>query len=536
MKRIMPDVYSADQLFTFSGLDGATNYFNMLTLISRPERFTYYVMLPKRRGEIRLPDCSEPLAVGGDFADFGKSRMLMADACNLLISGSVELLDVDETVYTVRRKGSLTLFSVKGFEHPELLDADYDALRKGKEKFLDEVAAVMPDVPDDATAKTAAKAWAVMRNCIYSAEGKFRGYFITPDRWPHRASWIMDSVYQAITVKHFHRQAAVESVFALFAHQQESGRIPMNGDPRVEHVRVQTQQPIIAAALKKLDATKDEIAEALPHLIAYIDWLYTHRDCDSDGLMEWFTYGGSPNCPCGESGMDNSPRFDGRSTYAAVDLNCFISRECEVISEFAGILGNTVEQKRFAERHAKLNELIEEHFWNDEIDFYCDRDILYWEATKISAVSGFLPLVCGAASPEHAARLAAHIRNPKTFGTRYPVPSMSVSDPKFEKDMWRGPVWHIFNYWTAEGLERYGYDAEARLIREKTVEAGVRYYTELGGFDEFYDCDGEIPPPLIQRKGKNTQDLKSGLFRAVHDYGWSASIFLDMLRRLQENK
>ena len=68
------------------------------------------------------------------------------------------------------------------------------------------------------------------------------------------------------------------------------------------------------------------------------------------------------------------------------------------------------------------------------------------------------------------------------------------------------------------------------------VEAVARYYNELGGFDEFYDCDGVIPPPRIQRKGKNTQDLKSGLFRAVHDYGWSASIFLDMLCRIIEDK
>ena len=535
MKKIMPNIYSADQLFTFCGLDGKTDYFNMLTLLSRPERFTYYVMFPQRRGEIRLPDTSAPLAVGGDFADFGASRMLLADACNLLISGPAEVLDVDEKLYTVLRKGALTLFAVKGFERPEFLDADYEALRKGKEKFLDEIAAYT-EAPDDDTAKAAAAAWAVMRNCIYSAEGKFKGYYITPDRWPHRASWIMDSVYQAITLKYFHRQAAVDSVFALFAHQQPSGRIPMNGNPVEECIRVQTQQPIIAAALKKLDATRDEIAEALPHLDAYIDWLYAHRDCDSDGLLEWFTCGVSPDCPCGESGMDNSPRFDDHSTYAAVDLNCFVSHECEVIAEFAAALGDEATRKKYAERHAELNRLIEENFWNDEIDFYCDRDILYWTPTKISAVSGFLPLICGAASPEHAARLAAHVHNPKTYGTRYPLPSVSVSDPKFEKDMWRGPVWHIFNYWTAEGLDRYGYAAEARLIREKTVEAAVRYYRELGGFDEFYDCDGVIPPPLIRRKGKNTQDLKSGLFRAIHNYGWSASIFLDMLRRLQENR
>ena len=150
------------------------------------------------------------------------------------------------------------------------------------------------------------------------------------------------------------------------------------------------------------------------------------------------------------------------------------------------------------------------------------------------AVSGFMPLFCGAASKEHAAALAAHVRNKDTFGTEYPLPSVSLSDPAFELDMWRGPVWHIFNYIAAEGLDRYGYTEEADLIRKQTVKMQIRNYREFGGFYEFFDPAGIVPPGKINRKGPNVPEGLSPLHRAVHDYGWSASIFLDMLAKLNK--
>ncbi len=528
-KKIMPNVYHADQLVTASGLNGATHYENMLTLLSRKERFTYMPMYPHRSGKISFPDYDGELIVASDFCDFGPNRMLLADDCNLLISGHAEITEYDESVYVVLEKTGKMLFAVKGFEKPEFLDADYEELRKQRASFIDDLD-VFPEVDDDDTARAVARAWSLLRGCIYAPEGKMTGYYITPDRWPHRACWIMDSVYQALSVQRFNRKAAVDAVFALFAHQTESGKVPQTVTPFNISTRMTTQQPIIASGLKALNPTKEEIAAALPHLIAFIDWLYMRRDIDDDGMFEWFTWAANKDCPCGESGMDNSPRFDSAGSYAAIDLNCFISRECEVIAEFAGIVGNTAEQERFAERHRVLNEKIEANMWCDEIDFYTDVEIVYWKQTKVMAVSGFLPLMCGAASPERAAKLAAHVRNPKTFGTYYPLPSVSVSDPGFEKDMWRGPVWHIFNYLASEGLDRYGYHEEADIIRRKTVEAGVRYYKEYGAFYEFYDCDGEIPPGLLNRKGPNTQDLY-GYHRSIHDYGWSASIFLYMLAK-----
>ncbi|MCI5779317.1 MAG: hypothetical protein MR051_05830 [Lentisphaeria bacterium] len=523
-----PSVYCADQLLTFSGLDGRTDYATMLTLVSRAERFSYCAVLPHCGGTVRLPDTGAAVVIGNDFADFGSSRMLLADAWNLLIVGDAGIEGFDPSRYTVIRKPGRALVGVNGYCRPELLDADGDALYREKEREFEALRSYPVETDDADTREAAARAWEVLRACIYTPEEKFVGFWATPDRWPHRACWIMDSVYQSIGMRHILPDVAQDMVCALFDHQQPDGRVPMTASPQGV-LRAQIQQPVIAMGVKATGIRGPRLRTIYPKLAAYLEWIFRHRDQDGDGMLEWLMGGGYPVCPCGESGMDNSPRFDERNPLAAVDINCLVSRECEIMAEFAAELGlSRDEQRLWNDRHQNLNRLIETYLWNEELGIYCDMDIAEERLLPVSAVSGFLPLICGAASLKRAARMVELINDPAAFGSPYPLPSVSLSDPKFQMDMWRGPVWYIFNYHVAEGLERYGYRADAERIRRKTVEISIRNCREYGGFFEFYDPYGEIPPGRIDRKGPNKQDL-GGYHHAVHDYGWSASVFLDML-------
>ena len=525
-----PSVYDTDQLLTFSGLDGQTDYAAMLTLMSRGERFVYCAVLPHCGGTVRLPDDGGKTVIGNDFVDLGASRMLLADAWNLLIDGEAELDGFSPEHYTVLRSDGRALVGVKGFCRPELLQADYDALRRGKDRAFDALRSYPAEPEDDDTVEAVARAWEVLRACVYTPEEKFTGMWATPDRWPHRACWIMDSVYQSLGMRHIQPDVARDMVCALFAHQQPDGRIPTKSSPE-SVTRARTQQPIIAMGVKAVGIHGEKLREVYPKLAAYLEWFFLRRDQDGDGLMEWMMGGGYPCNPCGESGMDNSPRFDERNPLAAVDLNCFMSLECEIMAGFAAELGlPDAERRMWSDRHSRLNDLIEKYLWNERLGIYCDMDIEEERLLDVAAVSGFMPLICGAASPERTERLVELLRDPLAFNSRYPVPTISLSDPKFRLDMWQGPVWYIFNHHVAEGLDRCGFHREADHIRRRTVEAGIRYCREFGGFFEFYDPRGEMPPGRIDRKGPNEQDM--GCYHhAIHDYGWSAAIFLDMLCR-----
>jgi neutral trehalase len=167
--------------------------------------------------------------------------------------------------------------------------------------------------------------------------------------------------------------------------------------------------------------------------------------------------------------------------------------------------------------------------WSDQHRFFVDYDVDGQEQSPVLASSGFLPLICGAASEEQARHLAAHLEDPGMFGTPFPVPSIAMRDAKhYSKDMWRGPTWININWLIARGLDRYGMHDAARELRERTV-AGVETYCERFGVPfEFYDDRDEVAPPELLRKGK-CAPRESPYHQVFHDYGWTATLYADMV-------
>ena len=170
-----------------------------------------------------------------------------------------------------------------------------------------------------------------------------------------------------------------------------------------------------------------------------------------------------------------------------------------------------------------------ERLWSEECGMFVDYDVKNDCRTDIMSSAGFLPLYCGAATPEQAARLAEHLTNPETFGTPLRVPSIAKSNTAaYRKDMWRGPVWTNINYLIALGLERYGYHDLAKSIVQDTLREQEKWYLKCGTFFEFYDDRKEVEPRALERKGK-MPEVYNPFHQVFHDYGWSATLYLEML-------
>jgi neutral trehalase len=243
-------------------------------------------------------------------------------------------------------------------------------------------------------------------------------------------------------------------------------------------------------------------------------------------LAEWYIEE-DENCRSGESGMDNSPRFDTATQLKATDFNAFLSLECEILADFAEELGLSNDAVLWKERHKKLNKLINEQLWNSNKKFYFDYDINQNKTSTVMANSGFMPLICGAPSLEQATEIAAHLNNPKTFKTSFPVPSIAVCcEECYSKDMWRGPVWININWLIVYGLRRYGFNSEANTLANRTMAELEKMYLKYGTFFEFYDDRGEVDPPELLRKGKN---MPNSFFQAFHDFGWTATLYIDFV-------
>ncbi len=526
-----PTIWGGGQLLAFSGIDGTTDFKEGLCLRTS---FHGYAFELKQEGYrendpmIRyIGQKPEKIELTGDFFRFhadGKiSAGVLVDAFHILLEGAFEVTPGDE--FELVNVGEKILVAPIGHLRKELLKLNLSYEIRKRAKFLD--AAPLPENASEPVRKATLKALSQLKTQIYSPEGILHHYWSTPDRWPHKRIWLWDSVFHAIGMRHYNPPLARDMVSAMFDLQREDGFIPLCGDPGKIH-KV-TQPPVLALAMKLIHETESApewIAELAPKLERFMEWIMANRDSDGAGLVEW-AIEANKNCRSGESGMDNSPRFDCALQLDAPDFNAFLAFECEQLAAF-------LPEKRdyWLGHHKRLCKLMNERLWSEKQGLYVDYDVLNNTRTEILSSAGFLPLYCGAASPSQAARMARHLTDPETFGTPLRVPSIARNNTAaYRKDMWRGPVWVNINYLIVLGLERYGYYDLARNIVRETLREEEKWVLECGTFFEFYDDRKEVHPRQLERKGVSPDSKYHPFHQVFHDYGWSATLYLEMINR-----
>ena len=520
------NIWGPGQILAFSGLDGSTDYNNGLVLRTAFEWIGFEVKLPDKGGSIRIKNFkkdTENFILTGDFFQFGKTQGVFIDAWHILIEGEIQV-KIGKSLEILCANDKILIGLKKRFR-PELLTQEIDeAISERFEKLKN---MPFPSRLTESSDKTLWKAYSQLCTQFCSPEGNIKHLWTTPDRWPHRKMWLWDSVFHAAGIRHVNINNAREVLTAMLECIDKDGCIPHMAGP-FEKSKI-TQPPILALGAKLIEdiaPDMDWLKKYYPKLKSYILWDMHHRDSDNSGLVEWFIEA-DENCRCGESGMDNSPRFDMATQLKATDFNSFLSHECEILSEFADKLGLRDDAAMWKKEHKRLNKLINEKLWNKDERFYFDLDVISGTQTDIMASSGFFPLICGAASQEQAESLAAHLENPATFKTAFPVPSIAVSSDKFySKDMWRGPVWINVNWLIIKGLQRYELNEAAAKLRKKTIEEIEKQYLKYGTFFEFYDDRCEVDPPKLLRKSLNKPNTFNQVF---HDYGWTATLYIDFV-------
>lgn len=506
------------RLLAFSGVDGQTDNENGLILRTSPGRSGLDVKLPGE-GKIRFAiPAGQDVLLTGDCFSTGTLKGAFVDAHHFLLEGpcAVEL----DAKLDVLAADNRTLVAPKGFLNPAHLTLDLDELIAARLAWLGRHAAN--------ASRPVCLALSQLKTQLCSPEGAIKHRWTTPDRWPHRNMWLWDSAFHAIGLRHVDLPLAREALEAVLDVQRADGFIPHMAAPtRSSEI---TQPPVLAFAAALVDELQPSnawIASLYPKLKAYLQWDMDNRDTDGAGLLEWFIEG-DPLCRSGESGADNSSRFDCASSLDAPDFNAFIAQEFEAMAAFARRLGLKEDVQQWQALLARTNTLMNQRLWNEELGLYMDFDNATKRQTDVMSFAAFLPLICGAPSAAQAAKLAAHLSNPDTFGTPLPLPTIPPSQTQYySKDMWRGPVWVNINWLVARGLRRYGHVAEAKRLIDLTAAEIEDMAEKHGTFFEFYDAERQLDPPQLPRKGAN--DPANPYHQPLFDYGWTATLYLDMV-------
>ena len=528
-----PDVWDYGQLLAFSGMDGQTDFWNGMCLRTAKDEYAFELKIqdPDQKAKICYTGAKpDRIELTGDFFRFyveGKvvSSGVLCDGWSILLDGEFQLVDTEEYYESEVRNGRI-LLAVKEHFNSAFFDESTEALIAKRAAFLESFPE-LKNVPESAK-RTERKALSQIKSQVYAPEGMIKQHWSTPDRWPHRHMWLWDSAFHAIGMRNYNPAMARELISSMFDLQQENGFIPLSGCP-YSFNEAYTQPPVLGLAMKLVNEAEpapEWIAGLAPKLARYLEWLFANRDTDGYGLLEW-AISAHANCRSGESGMDNSPRFDGAIQLDAPDFNAYVASECEILATFLP------EQKAYwMAHHDRICKLMNERLWSPEQNLYVDYDVAGNRRTDILSSAGFLPLFCGAPTQEQAKKMAAHLTDPTTFGTPLRVPSIAAKNTEaYKKDMWRGPVWTNINYLIALGLERYGFHDLAKSIIQDTLRDQEKWYLEFGTFFEFYDDRKENSPRELERKGKMPEGEFHPLMMPFHDYGWSGTLYLEMINR-----
>ena len=175
-----------------------------------------------------------------------------------------------------------------------------------------------------------------------------------------------------------------------------------------------------------------------------------------------------------ESGMDNSPAYDGveydRSTSALalqdVGLTSLYAVDCEALAELALAIGRLDAREELLLRLKHFGEAVQ-GLWCEELRIFACRSTVTGQFNARLTPANFYPwLVKGLVTPQQTQQmLERYINDPQFFGGDWLIPSCPRSDPAFpEQHYWRGRIWppHVYLVWL--GLYRSGQtDAADRL-------------------------------------------------------------------------
>lgn len=561
---VLPHIWHGGQIFAFSALEGeAKRGDDLVGLLSGDKvgiRFHTAVIR-----ELALVGLTWPapdfLAVTGDMiilqTGTGERMHLLYAAAHLVIgntvgqvypavlvegrgemrtSGAIELHDTHDGEYTAIGRAEDGRFA---FAYGKSAEEAIALVQKGLALSLSQVVegklAYYEKHGRPAGARHAAlhaKCLSVMKTQLYSPEGQFRHIWSTPDRLPHKDLWLWDSVFHALGFRHINGHLAEGLILAVFDAQKEDGFIPHCASPTTSSAI--TQPPVLAyGAYRVWQVTQNDdfLRTVLEKNGKFLHWCRQNR---REGEEELYTYQteSDRNCRCGESGMDNSPRFDTPHRLAAIDLSCFMANEARYMEKIAAQLGEREAAQRYAALYAATKAAIDRRLWCEEDGFYYDRDLWTGALHKVRSVASFLPLFAGVCEAKQAAALLGHLKDEAAFLAPFPIPSIARRDETYGSDMWRGPVWLNYNYMIAEGLRAYGYTAEADALEEKTIAIPEAWYQRTGTIFEFYDSENERAPYELNRKGAPYEPYDIRVrFQAIRDYGWSTTLLFDLLMR-----
>ncbi|MBQ9756777.1 MAG: hypothetical protein IJV99_04180, partial [Clostridia bacterium] len=388
-------------------------------------------------------------------------------------------------------------YSLARAKAKEMIDCDVQALKNARYDYF----AKLPKCKNKKYERLYYKALSVNKVNVRTAEGNIPCTWTTPDRVPHKRMWLWDSVFHALAIVKYNPELAKNAIRAVIAQRRKDGFIPAMMNP---YSRGDLTQPQVLSwgVWEVYNETGDIefLKENVSALEGYLTWDINNRDNNGNGLLEWFTEPEYTESKCGESGIDNSPKFEFDEEMDSVDFSSFLAHDADYLAKIYNELGDEKNAEKWQSVSDGIKQKINQLLWCEEDGVYYDR-LLSGKFTKVLTPTSFLPLFAGVPTKEQAQKMVKTLTDENLLWTPVPLATVSKNHPMYSTDMWRGGVWLNFNYFIIKGLMNYGFSDVAEELKNKTLETIYKWYKKTGAIFEFYDPEDKVYPYQCERKG-----------------------------------
>jgi hypothetical protein len=278
-----------------------------------------------------------------------------------------------------------------------------------------------------------------------------------------------------------------------------------------------------------LTGDRDFVRRVYPGLERYATYFDRERDREHSGLYDVIDQG--------ETGQEYMSRYLfvdeaadswGKIQVKGVDATCYLYELQRALAVFARALGQDEDADHWDEKADTTADAICDLMWDEETRIFKDVHPQTFALSPFKAAIGFYPFLSDIATEEHLSSFA-HLTNPATFGTPYPVPASSADDPYFDAEAewkgkrtncpWNGRVWPMTNSHVAEALAN-----AARALDPNLRPLAAAFITQ---FVRMLFHDGDPKRPNCYEHYNPYTGMPS-LYRGVDDYqhSWIVDLIL----------
>ncbi len=287
-------------------------------------------------------------------------------------------------------------------------------------------------------------------------------------------------------------------------------------------------------AVHRMHPGREALARCYQGLSRYARWLCRSRDPEESGMFTVVNHF--------ETGQEYMSRYmavdpeadvrgwQPRLQLKGIDVTVYAHQLFVALGTIARELGRVGDEAEWRRLATRSGDAITGRMWSPGAGLFTDVDGRTFERTGVKAAIGFYPMLTDLVDGARLDAMMDHLDDPATFGTRFPLPSSSVDDPRFSAEgiwrgkrrncPWNGRVWPMTTSHVIEGL--------LRCWRRGNERAGELAADMIPRFVRMMFSDGDLERPNCFEH-YNPDTGRACYHRGIDDY--QHSWVLDLIAR-----